>query len=60
MVKDVVDGVERIAKDEKGNYGTIHILRKLIYRIFGPPLCVEIGFYEDISQESRCNSEIKV
>ena len=21
MVKDVVDGVERIAKDEKGNYG---------------------------------------
>ena len=23
-------------------------------------LCVEIGFYVDISQESRCHSEIKI
>ena len=37
MVENVVNGVERIAKDEKGNYGTIHILRKHIFRIFGPP-----------------------
>ena len=36
MVENVVNGVERIAKDEKGNYGTIHILRKHIYRPFGP------------------------
>ena len=25
-----------------------------------PPLCVEIGFFTNISQESRCNSKIKV
>ena len=26
----------------------------------GGALCVELGFYVDISQESRCNSKIKV
>ena len=26
----------------------------------GWALCVEIGFYADISKESRCNSEINV
>ena len=25
-----------------------------------PPLCVEMGFYADISWESRCNIEINV
>ena len=24
------------------------------------PLCIEVGFYADISWESRCSSEIKV
>ena len=33
--------------------------KKKIYFV-PPPLCVEMGFYADISWESRCNIEINV
>ena len=53
--------------DEVRNDGKIpssHLIpRKYILYIheqnLGGALCVEIGFYADISKESRCNSEIK-